>query len=368
MGSRIISIGTAVPPTKISQSEVAKFMTNVLQLDGKSKQKLLSLYESSGIGFRHSVIKDYEKSFEDFSFFPKNRDLEPFPNTKERMQLYKKEALPVSMTAIEDCLNQVNISTKEISHIITVSCTGLYAPGLDIELIEHLGMSYSTQRTAINFMGCYAAFNALKVADQICQADVSARVLIVCVELCTLHFQKSTDLESVLVNTLFSDGAAAVLVQSEGRDKINLELEKFHCALAPEGKTDMTWDLGNHGFDMKLSPLVPNHIQQGIHQLCQDLMQQPEFNSDQIDYYAIHPGGRKILEVLEKELEISKQDNEPAYHVMYHYGNMSSPTVLFVLKHIMDQLQDKDHNKNILSFAFGPGLTLESMLLNVKSV
>ncbi|MFW5760618.1 MAG: type III polyketide synthase [Cyclobacteriaceae bacterium] len=366
MKSNIFSIGTAVPEFRISQMEVGSLMTQILPLKKNEKEKLIRLYQSSGIKYRHSVIEDFSLSPKQFKFFP-YAAMQPFPGTRERMEVYKKNALPLALKAVEDCFSGINLDKKEITHLIVISCTGIYAPGLDIELIESLGLHSSTQRTGVNFMGCYAAFNGMKVADHICRANPGAKVLMVSLELCTLHFNPHTDIENILVNTLFSDGAAAILVQSEQHTGLGLEIEKFHCALAPESKNEMTWDIDNHGFDMKLSPEVPLIIRQGIEKLCLDLLQKEQFDQDNIDIYAIHPGGRKILEVIEEKLKIPKEKNWAAYQVLENFGNMSSPTILFVLKAIWEKLRQIDHEKKILSFAFGPGLTLESMLLKVNN-
>lgn len=366
MKSNIVSIGTAVPEFKIAQMEVAQLMAQILPLNDDEKRKLFALYQSSGIKFRHSVIRDFTVSPREFEFFPFEA-MQPFPATRDRMELYKAKALPLAINAVEDCFAGAEINKSEITHLVVISCTGIYAPGLDIELIENLGLNTNTQRTGVNFMGCYAAFNGMKVADHICRANPEAKVLMVSLELCTIHFNPHTDIENILVNTLFSDGAAAIIMQSKPLKGRGLQIEQFHCDLAPESKNEMTWDIDNHGFDMKLSPEVPQVIRQGIEQLCLNLLQQEKFDQEHIDIYAIHPGGRKILEVIEAQLGIPREKNQAAYQVLENYGNMSSPTILFVLKTIWDQLGTDDHEKSILSFAFGPGLTLESMLLKVQN-
>jgi predicted naringenin-chalcone synthase len=214
-------------------------------------------------------------------------------------------------------------------------------------------------------MGCYAAFNALKLADQFCQNNDNARVLIVCLELCSIHFQKKNDEDTLLANALFGDGAAAVIVESKS-EGLGFSLEHFHCDIVPSGKKDMAWQISDFGFEMKLSSYVPDIIKGGIHSLTQSLLSHLGMAREDIDLFAIHPGGKRILQVIEEELSMSKEDNQHAYDVLKECGNMSSPTVLFVLKNLMDSLSEKDHDKSILSFAFGPGLTLESMLLKVK--
>lgn len=379
MPSYINAIGTAVPRHKIKQSSIIDFMAKAHQMRPEEKQRLKALYRASGIKYRHSVLPDFGLT-EGYHFFPDNDALEPFPGIGQRMDLYRKEALGLSLQAVRDCLQaQHNLEAADITHIIMVSCTGMYAPGIDIELVGALGLSGNVQRTCINFMGCYAAFNALKVADHIICADIQAKVLVVCTELCTIHFQKNKDEDTLLANALFADGSAAVLLSGQAETgKPQLALEQFYCDLAPEGKEDMAWQIGDFGFEMKLSAYVPEIIRQGIRQLTERLVNQFSLQSLELageekpeklaDYFAIHPGGKRILQVIEERLDISVEDNRYAYEVLRAFGNMSSPTILFVLKALLQDLTLADHEKQILSFAFGPGLTLESMLLRIHSL
>jgi alpha-pyrone synthase len=281
------------------------------------------------------------------------------------MQVYRHEALPLALKAVHTCIKGYSSrQASEITHIITVSCTGMYAPGLDIELIEALALPTSTQRYNINFMGCYAAFNGLKLADAICKSTPDALVLLVCVELCTIHYQKSKNYDQWVSNALFGDGAAAVLLDSKNpSNEKALSLENFYCDIAPEGKDEMAWHVGNTGFEMILSSYVPSLVRLGIKQLTNALLLNTGCSIQDVDYFAIHPGGKKILTAVEDALGIKKEDNRFAYEVLKQYGNMSSPTVLFVLSAIFEQLTNADHDKTILSVAFGPGLTMESMLL-----
>lgn len=368
MKSYISAIGTANPVHVTPQNKIAEFMANALAMEGEEKRRLQALYRASGIRQRYSVIPDYGNEIGAFDFYPNNELLEPFPSVAKRMMIYKKEALGLAKKAIGDCLRQRSVPVEGITHLITVSCTGMYAPGLDIEIVQEMGLSPTVKRTAINFMGCYAAFNAIKMADAICKAEVAgAMVLIVCVELCSIHFQKKKDDDNILSNALFGDGAAAVVLQSELPKGISLALERFHCDLSFEGKQEMAWHIGDHGFEMRLSAYVPDMIQSGIKALALALLEGLKLNLSQIDFYAIHPGGKRILETIEKALNLTKEDNRYAYQVLQEYGNMSSPTILFVLEGLLRDLKEQDQGKHILSFAFGPGLTLESMLLKVHN-
>ncbi len=366
MKSYICAIGTANPPHKIPQMQIADFMAAALQFDEPATRKLKALYRVSGIGQRYSVLQDYTRQNGDFTFYPNTPTLEPFPTVQMRMNEYRKYALELSERAIRSCLTQAaKVSLPDITHLITVSCTGMYAPGLDIELVERLGLSTSVQRTAVNFMGCYAAFNAIKLADALCKSDPLAKVMLVCTEICTIHFQKDAAQDHLVSNALFGDGAAAVLMQSQPNDEVSLELQSFHCDLAPAGKREMAWHIGDTGFEMTLSSYVPDLIKKGIKELTDRLLHGLKTTVSEINLFAIHPGGRRILEVIEQELGMTRDDNRFAYQVLRDFGNMSSATVLFVLKELMDSLTAKEQDAPVLSFAFGPGLTLESMLLKV---
>ncbi|WP_266363032.1 type III polyketide synthase [Tellurirhabdus rosea] len=369
MNSYITAIGTAVPAHCTSQSDIAHFMSQALQLDERDQRKLQVLYRQTRIAQRHSVLPDFGRKVGDFSFFPNTPDLEPFPTVGQRMQLYRREALPLALTAIRRCLDELK-TTVEPTHLITVSCTGMYAPGLDIELIEALHWPTTTHRTAINFMGCYGAFNGLKTADAIVRANPEARVLVLCLELCTIHFQKKTDEDNLLSNALFADGAAAVLVEGHARPEGAFRMRSFYCDLLPEGRDEMGWIINDFGFEMTLTSEVPSVIQNGIGRLLSILLEKSGLLIEDIGLYALHPGGRKILEVIEQQLGLSSEDNRYAYEVLQQYGNMSSATVLFVLQKIWQEFRttptdSPSKTDHILSCAFGPGLTLESMILDV---
>ncbi len=356
MKSKITSIGTAVPAYKITQQQALDFMVKINDFNLEQRHGLEVLYRASGIQSRHTVLEDYTK-LEGFDFYPNNNS-RSLPSTKDRMRTYYSEAIKLSVVATSDCIGQSNIELSEITHLVTVSCTGMHAPGLDLELIEHLGLKNTIQRTAINFMGCYAAFNAMKVADAFCKSG-EAKVLIVCTEICSLHFQKGDNEDDLLANALFGDGSAAVLVESTSTATKSLEISEYQCDVLPSGKQEMAWSIGDFGFEMKLSSYVPYIIQNGINHLLKRIDQS-------YDFYAIHPGGKKILKVIEEALDISKDQNTFSHEILKTCGNMSSPTILFVIKKVFDALSESDDHKSILAMAFGPGLTLESMTLNVK--
>ena len=210
--TKIISIGTAVPSYKHTQEHIYSFANTIYCNTEEESRKLRFLYNRSGIKSRYSVIPDYGLPADERKFYEKTTDLEPFPLLEKRMQWYDDHATALSIEAINKCIDG-QIDKKDITHLITVSCTGMSAPGLDLQIMQAMDLPTNLNRTSINFMGCYAAIHALKIADTICKADKTANVIIVCTELCTLHFQKQSTADNITSTLLFADGCAAVLLQ-----------------------------------------------------------------------------------------------------------------------------------------------------------
>jgi predicted naringenin-chalcone synthase len=365
MDSCISAIGIANPDNRIAQGDIYYFMVNAFGLSATHASRLKSIYDHSGIDYRYSVIPDFGTTDpSQYTFFEQTADLEPFPDTQKRLKLYEKEAISI---AIKNCLSGFEDGIlQQITHLITVSCTGMHAPGIDIELVEKLPLNRDTERTCVNFMGCYGAINAMKVADYICRAEPDAKVLVVSVELCTLHFQKENTLDNWVANSLFSDGAAAVLVENSANrlgKGTYLSLKNFYTEFVTEARDDMGWYVGNTGFEMILTSRVSKQIKKHIKELSNRFLQKVKVDAGQITAYAVHPGGRKILEAVEQALELPEESNTFAYQTLQEYGNMSSATILFVL-HKMLAAQNLQGQK-IMSFAFGPGLTVEGMILEM---
>jgi predicted naringenin-chalcone synthase len=357
--SRIISIGTALPPYRHRQHDILQFMLNAYQPEAEDRRKITLLYERSGINTRYAVIPDYSVPMNERTFYAPTLDMEPFPGLNDRMNLYNAHATNLSVAAIHDCINQ-HTKPDELTCLITVSCTGMSAPGLDISVMQQLNLPANIQRSSVNFMGCYAAIHALKMADNICRADNSAKVLIVCTELCTIHFQKDCEMDSIASGLLFADGAAAVLVSGDNSEE-GIKVGKFYSEVCLNGQEDMAWNLSEKGFLMRLSAYIPQLLQAGIAPLLKNALNAAGYSRNQITRWAIHPGGKKILENIQKELALSASDLGISFDVLRNFGNMSSPTILFVLKEIIAQLDNGD--EKIFAAAFGPGLTMETLIL-----
>ena len=353
--ANILSIGTALPQYRHAQNEILKFMQKAYRLNEEDARKLAFLYKHSEIKNRYSVLSDFARPETEWEFFCNDGEIPPLD---KRMKVFHENSVELSVAAIRNCIENI-IEPKEITHLITVSCTGLSAPGLDLQVAEVLNLKSDIFRTSVNFMGCYAAIHALKIAKMICDSLPKANVVLVCTELCTLHFQQEFTHDNAACSLLFGDGSAAALVSNASSNKA-LKIKNFYSEISYKGKEDMSWQLSNKGFLMKLSAYIPQLIQEDIAALVNKAMIEGNMNKDEITHWCIHPGGKKILEVIQSQLSLSAEDLSCSRSVLSKFGNMSSPTILFVLKEIMEGVGSR--RANIFGVAFGPGLTMETFI------
>lgn len=361
--SKIVSIGTAVPEYRHRQDDILQFMQNVYALTEVEKRKIRFLYHQSAINTRYSVVPDYSLNAKEWEFYPAAENLEPFPNMELRMKWFSRTAAPLSINAIEKCMDG-KINKNEITHLITVSCTGMSAPGLDLQIMEAMNLRPDIFRTSVNFMGCYAAIHAMKLADALCQSDAQAKVMVVCTELCTLHFQRENTPDNIASSLLFGDGAAAFLMVPDKNWLSGLKVKSFYSEVGFKGRDHMSWELSSTGFLMTLSGYVPDLIEQDFDNLLNHALDKAGVKEEDISHWCIHPGGKRILQSVEKSNPLHQKDLQYSYRVLKDYGNMSSPTILFILKEIMDSLAQKKEEVNIFGAAFGPGLTMETFILS----
>lgn len=360
MESKIISIGKAVPSFRHKQEDILQFMQNVYGMEERERRKLRFLYSHSAIEHRYSVIGDYSRPHPEWKFYPQSENIEPFPSLEQRMAWYQKYAAPLSVDAIRNCIAG-KIHSREITHLITVSCTGMSAPGLDLQILELMDLPKDIFRTSINFMGCYAAIHAMKIADALCKASSGANVVIVCTELCTLHFQKQPTADNIASSLLFGDGSAAILITSSPTIQPGIRIKGFSSEVMVNGKKDMAWELSSTGFLMTLSGYVPELVEEDFEGLTHRIFNQNKIAQEDITDWCIHPGGKRILQAIHNSLHFKGGELDNSYQVLKDYGNMSSPTILFVLEKILNHTNNAKQ-KTIFGAAFGPGLTMETFI------
>jgi predicted naringenin-chalcone synthase len=353
--SKITSIATNLPRHKHAQNDLYYFAKKIYAIDEVEARKLKFLYHQSGIENRYSVLPDFTNTKQEPLLFIDDTTI---PSIEKRLAIYDDFATEISIQTILKCIKG-KIETNAITHLITVSCTGMSAPGLDLRIMEALKLSNELDRTSINFMGCYAAVHALKIANAICKNNTQANVVIVCTEFCTLHFQHEATIDNITASLLFADGCAAVLVQGNQASK-GILLENFYSQVNIAGKTDMSWKISANGFLMTLSGYVPDLIKADFKALTDAALAKTNRTQQDVSHWCIHPGGKKILDTIKSQLNIT-EGLAQSYKVLNDYGNMSSPTILFVLQHIfMDLQESKNNNEVIFGAAFGPGLTMET--------
>ncbi|HEY0029419.1 MAG TPA: type III polyketide synthase [Bacteroidia bacterium] len=359
--SKIISIGTAVPKHRTAQPAILEFMQAAYSNDVASR-KLNVLFNNSGISSRYSVIPDFDKSRLEHIFFNGTPSTATVEN---RLEVFKERALPLAKQAIDDSFEKINTTIDRfgITHLITVTCTGLSAPGLDAELITLLNLPKDIFHTSVNFLGCNAAFHALKIADMITKSEPTAKVLIVCVELCTLHFQPKNNHDNLLSNTIFGDGAAAVIITANDNENKGLAIKGFYSLLLDKGKELMGWNITPVNFEMILDAKIPELIAEEVNSILAKASEKFAISPESITNWAIHPGGKRIVDVIKNELQLSDADTHASYKILDEFGNMSSPTILFVLNELMEE---KETEKTIFSIGFGPGLSIETALFSYE--
>jgi prepilin-type processing-associated H-X9-DG protein len=283
------------------------------------------------------------------------------PGTAERMQAFDDYAGGLALEAAAKALSDGDISSAAITHLVTVSCTGFQSPGVDLFLIEKLALAPSVQRTHIGFMGCHGAMNGLRVAHAFAEMDPQAVVLLCAVELCSLHMAYGWHPEKVVANALFADGAAAVVASANpSLSHQSLALRRSGSMVIPNSADLMHWEIGDHGFAMGLSPLVPETVGAALLPWLRDWLKEQAIPLEAVTSWAVHPGGPKILSTCSEVLSLEPNRLLDSRAVLQDHGNMSSATILFIL----ERLRRRSTAGLCLALAFGPGLTAEVALFD----
>jgi predicted naringenin-chalcone synthase len=363
MPAHILGIGTAVPTTVLPQSAVRDLFLAQPGVDRLTARLIGAAFDQSAIDTRHTVLSELGSQQAGSSDFIDGESREVrSPLTGTRNDVYRREAPPLFARAAREALARADVEASAITHVVTASCTGFFAPGPDYRLVRDLGLVTTVERDHLGFVGCAAAFPALRQAARICAADPHAVVLVVCGEICSIHLRASSDPEQIVASAVFADGAAAAVVTARAStDAPSLALEGFATALTSEGEDDMRWIIGDHGFEMTLTAEVPRIVGREV----RDALAPVLARDGRVDRWLVHPGGRSILDRFETALDLPGDALELSRDVLRRYGNMSSATVLFILARMLEDPDLVDGSRAI-GVAFGPGLTVESALLTAR--
>jgi predicted naringenin-chalcone synthase len=365
MAASILSIGTAVPQARVSQSAARDVFAAQPGLSRIARRLIHAAFDASAIDQRHTVLSDLaafaagDSAAGRVSISPTDEGGTILaPSTGARNDAYIRLAPALFAEAAASAMAGASVAPDEVTHVVTVSCTGMFAPGPDFRLVKDLGLSPAVERYHIGFMGCAAALPGLRAAARICAAQPDAVVLVVAAELCTLHIRSSDDPQQIVAASVFADGAAAAVVSAQPRhDGPRLALDRFGTVLTSEGESDMVWTIGDEGFDMVLTAEVPRIIGREIRGAVTDFL-----GPDEPAVWAVHPGGRSVLDRVESGLELDPSALEASRSVLRTHGNMSSATILFILRDLLND-ERLTGGSRVLALAFGPGLTVESALI-----
>ncbi|SEF67469.1 type III polyketide synthase [Paenibacillus sp. UNC499MF] len=352
----ILGIGTAVPAHRLEQSEVVLRLAQALERYPDSARWAKRLFKQCGVQTRYTCEPGLLEPVSSCRYLP---DTEPglIPTTAERMAVYKKESLPLAHQAAGQALADSGLRVSDITHLITVSCTGQFLPGLDAVLVRELGLSPEVSRIPLQFIGCAAGLRAVCLAREIADSAPQANVLIVSVELCTLHIQPSGSKEALFGASFFGDGASACVIGRTGQSRHGIfGLGEHRSVLIPEAAEEMTWEVGNFGFDLYLSPHIPKLITNRIPPEVGKLLggeRLPEL-------WAIHPGGKGIVDAVQQVYGLTEEQTAPSRQVLRDFGNLSSATIFFVLQQMRTELRTAGADTaDGIALAFGPGITAE---------
>jgi len=360
MSMTILGLATAAPAQSIAQSDAARIARTFL-CDGREARLLSALFQRTQVRSRGSVLLESgngsgpRQSFYPPATGPSDRG----PATALRMQRYAEDSLPLAAAAAARSLELAATGPEAITHLITVSCTGFYAPGIDIGLVKRLGLSPTVARLHVGFMGCHGVLNALQAARATVLADPASVVLLCAVELCSLHYQYGTESDALVANALFADGAAALVGRASAEKEDSWRLVANGTYLLPDSEDGMSWKIGNHGFEMTLSSRVPELIGGYLRPWLEGWLAKSGRSLEEVNSWAIHPGGPRILTSVAEALRLPQTAIAASAEVLAGHGNMSSPTILFVLK----RLQEQGVRPPCVVLGFGPGLVAEAALL-----
>lgn len=360
MSASIIGIGTALPATRLPQAAVRDLFAGQPGLDRVTRRIIGAAFDQSAIDERRTVLPELREGGSVFIDAETRRI--GAPSTGVRNRVYQAEAPRLIAQAARDALARSGVAAEDVTHVVTASCTGFFAPGPEFRLVRDLGLRTTVSREHLGFLGCAAALPALRSAARICGVDPTAVVLVVCAELCTIHLRTSSDADQIVSSAVFADGAAAAVVTgAPAPESPRLELDRFATAITDDGESAMAWTIGDEGFEMTLTAEVPRIVGREVRAALAPLRA-----DGPVDAWAVHPGGRSILDRVEAAFDLEPDQLAHSREVLRRYGNMSSATILFILQRFLAEAHTADGGR-LLAVAFAPGLTVESALLTVRS-
>lgn len=367
----MLSIATGNPKYRVTQKDALKVALRAPDCDG-IKNILDRVYSNSRITYRHMAIPDFtpdQNKDEEDMFFPEDGTFRV--PIQERMMKYKEVAVPLVKSLCERAIKEANVPLSSIHKLIVVSSTGFLGPSLDCELIKELGLPRTTDRTLIGFMGCAAAMNGYRVAMDFVKCHPGQHALLVCVEISSVNTTFKDSVNDAIIHAIFADGAAATVITAIPEDKLakgQLVIYDDHSCLMAGTEDGITLSINDDGISCKLSKYLPQYIAKNMGNYVDAFLGKHGMTRQDVEFWAIHPGGRRIIEEAQNGLGVTEEQAADSWAVLDQYGNMLSPSVMFVLERIFKRHQDmiaagKAGYQMGLAFSFSPGVGAEGIML-----
>jgi len=351
----LLGIGTAVPASRLEQRDTVERLEDALRNDPERSRWAGRIFANCGVDTRYTCEPHLLEPAGRCRYIPVSDEL-AIPSTEERMRIYERQSVPLALRAATRAIDDSRAAPSEITHLIVASCTGMFLPGLDTVLARELDLPRDVTRVPLTFLGCAAGLTALREAARIVRAEPSARVLVVAVELCTIHIQPTFDKENLFTAAFFGDGASACVIGYTSRpDYGQFALGLSRSVMLPESSDAMKWTIGNYGFRLELSPRIPRMIAEVVPPVVEAFLG----DGPSPELWAIHPGGKAIIDAAAKTFRLNGEQTEASYSVLRQYGNMSSATILFVMDALRSQASSADGLADGIALAFGPGVVAE---------
>jgi predicted naringenin-chalcone synthase len=396
MPVRLLGLGVATPQHQMTQQESLQMFTEIVCEEERQARLAGVLFRKAEVKTRHTILPHtvaYNWCGENSPTHPSARAFDRAipsttipqvvpgqskgPTTRERMELYARFASELAIESARQALEASGLAAQQITHLVVVTCTGFDAPGVDLELIERLGLPKTTQRVQVGFMGCHGAINGIRTALAIAGSNSQANVLLCAVELCSLHYRFTWDTEKIVGNALFADGSGSIVVSANQVDSLlppsplpthgAWQIHDTGSVIINDSRETMSWSIGDHGFDMRLTSDVGDKIEAELAGWLTAWLQEHQLSLADITYWGVHPGGPRILTAVQSSLQLVDDALAVSRDILQRFGNMSSPTVLFILNEFQQMRSIKSHveREHCVLLGFGPGLIAEIALLSV---
>ncbi len=358
----MMGIGTAVPASRLDQRDTVGRLEEALKGDPERSKWATRIFRHCGVDTRYTCEPNLSEPAERCRYLPVSPEV-AIPATEDRMRTYELQSVPLALRASARALDDSRVARNEITHLIVASCTGMFLPGLDTVLARELDLPQDITRVPLTFLGCAAGLTAIREAARIVRADPTAKALVVAVELCTIHIQPSFDKEHLFTAAFFGDGASACVIgYSEGPDSGQFALGDTRSVTLPETQGAMKWTVGNYGFRLELSPLIPRIIADAVPPVVEAFWSKTPWPK----LWAIHPGGQAIIDAVAKTFRLGEKQTEASRSVLREFGNMSSATILFVMDALRRQAQPGGDRTEGIALAFGPGVVAELLQFSYR--